>query len=199
MSAVDLAEEALARHDGLTGLARATDTSSRRSPGRPGAGRPAEAAFELGRRLLADWPSGRWTIRSPRDVAERLILADGPARARGAAGGPAQHQERRPARGHGLPGQRQLAPGPGRRAVPRRRPAQCLRRDPVHNHPSGDPTPRPDDLHLTAEALAAGRLLDIECSTTWSSATTPSSRCVSGAWRSVDRPACQARPPGPAG
>ena len=31
----------------------------------------------------------------------------------------------------------------------------------VHNHPSGDPTPTPDDLHLTAEAVAAGRLLDI--------------------------------------
>ncbi len=32
----------------------------------------------------------------------------------------------------------------------------------VHNHPSGDPAPSPDDLHLTAEALAAGRLLDIQ-------------------------------------
>ncbi len=32
----------------------------------------------------------------------------------------------------------------------------------VHNHPSGDPTPSPDDMHLTAEALAAGRLLDID-------------------------------------
>jgi DNA repair protein RadC len=31
----------------------------------------------------------------------------------------------------------------------------------AHNHPSGDPTPSPDDLHLTAEAIAAGRLLDI--------------------------------------
>ena len=30
-----------------------------------------------------------------------------------------------------------------------------------HNHPSGDPTPSPDDLRLTAEAIAAGRLLDI--------------------------------------
>jgi DNA repair protein RadC len=30
-----------------------------------------------------------------------------------------------------------------------------------HNHPSGDPEPSPDDLHLTAEAIAAGRLLDI--------------------------------------
>ena len=32
----------------------------------------------------------------------------------------------------------------------------------VHNHPSGDPTPSPDDLHLTAEAIEAGRLLDID-------------------------------------
>ena len=32
----------------------------------------------------------------------------------------------------------------------------------VHNHPSGDPTPSPDDLHLTAEVLAAGRLLDVQ-------------------------------------
>lgn len=31
----------------------------------------------------------------------------------------------------------------------------------VHNHPSGDPTPSPDDLHLTAEASTAGRLLQI--------------------------------------
>jgi proteasome lid subunit RPN8/RPN11 len=31
----------------------------------------------------------------------------------------------------------------------------------IHSHPSGDPTPSPDDLHLTAEAIAAGRLLDI--------------------------------------
>jgi DNA repair protein RadC len=31
----------------------------------------------------------------------------------------------------------------------------------AHNHPSGDPEPSPDDLHLTAEAIAAGRLLDL--------------------------------------
>lgn len=31
----------------------------------------------------------------------------------------------------------------------------------AHNHPSGDPTPSPADVHLTAEAVAAGRLLDI--------------------------------------
>ncbi len=31
----------------------------------------------------------------------------------------------------------------------------------VHNHPTGDVTPSPDDLRLTAEAIAAGRLLDV--------------------------------------
>src|SRR5204863_7334304 len=31
----------------------------------------------------------------------------------------------------------------------------------VHNHPSGDPTPSPDDPHLTAKAVAPGALLDI--------------------------------------
>ena len=32
----------------------------------------------------------------------------------------------------------------------------------IHNHPSGDPTPSPDDLHLTAEILSAARLFDID-------------------------------------
>lgn len=32
----------------------------------------------------------------------------------------------------------------------------------AHNHPSGDPTPSASDLNLTAECIAAGRLLDIE-------------------------------------
>lgn len=31
-----------------------------------------------------------------------------------------------------------------------------------HNHPSTDPTPSSEDLHVTAELAAAGRLLDIE-------------------------------------
>jgi DNA repair protein RadC len=32
----------------------------------------------------------------------------------------------------------------------------------VHNHPSGDPTPSPEDVRLTREAAEAGRLLEIE-------------------------------------
>jgi DNA repair protein RadC len=32
----------------------------------------------------------------------------------------------------------------------------------VHNHPSGDPTPSPDDVIVTRSMVGAGKLLDIE-------------------------------------
>jgi DNA repair protein RadC len=32
----------------------------------------------------------------------------------------------------------------------------------VHNHPSGDPTPSPEDIALTRQLVDAGRLLGIE-------------------------------------
>ena len=33
----------------------------------------------------------------------------------------------------------------------------------AHNHPSGDPTPSPDDISVTRAMVQAGKLLDIEC------------------------------------
>ena len=77
-SAVDIATDALAAHDGLPGLARASELELAALPG-IGAAKAAQlvAAFELGRRLLADWPSNRWSIRGPRDLADRLILQMG--------------------------------------------------------------------------------------------------------------------------
>jgi DNA repair protein RadC len=77
-SALDLAADALASHDGLAGLARASEQELVTVPG-IGVARAAQlvAAFELGRRLLADWPAARWTIRGPSDIAERLILQMG--------------------------------------------------------------------------------------------------------------------------
>ena len=32
----------------------------------------------------------------------------------------------------------------------------------VHNHPSGDPTPSPEYVHVTRQIVEAGKLLDIE-------------------------------------
>jgi DNA repair protein RadC len=162
-SAVDLAEDALARFEGLTGLARATELELEDLPGVGGAkAAQLTAAFELGRRLMADWPSGRWTIRSPRDVADRLILQMG-------------RLEREELRTvllntknvvlriqtvyQGNVSSSLVRVGELFRDAVRLNATSLIL---VHNHPSGDPTPSPDDLHLTAEALAAGRLLDIE-------------------------------------
>jgi DNA repair protein RadC len=163
LGAVDLAEEALARHDGLAGLARAGELELVDLPG-VGAAKAAQltASFELGRRLLADWPAGRWTVRTPRDVADRLIPLMG-------------HLEREELRVvllnaknavlkvvtvyQGNVSASLVRVGELFRDAVRISAAGVIL---VHNHPSGDPTPSPDDLHLTAEALAAGRLLDIE-------------------------------------
>jgi DNA repair protein RadC len=32
----------------------------------------------------------------------------------------------------------------------------------VHNHPSGDPSPSPEDVEVTKQIVEAGKLLDIE-------------------------------------
>ncbi len=73
-SSVDAAADALRRHEGLVGLARATDVELEAVPG-VGPVRAAQlsAAFELGRRVVADWPQGRWTVRAPQDLGERLV------------------------------------------------------------------------------------------------------------------------------
>jgi DNA repair protein RadC len=162
-SAVDLAEDALGRFDGLTGLARATELELETLPG-VGAAKAAQltAAIELGRRVLADWPTGRWTIRAPGDVADRLIVQMG-------------RLEREELRivllntknvvlriqtvYQGNVSSSLVRIGELFRDAVRLNATGVIL---VHNHPSGDPTPSPDDLHLTAEALAAGRLLDID-------------------------------------
>jgi DNA repair protein RadC len=162
-TAVDLAEEALARHASVGALARASDVELAAIPG-IGAAKAARlaAAFELGRRSMADWPAGRWTIRSPRDVADRLVVEMG-------------RLEREELRVVALNAknvvQRVSTAYVGNVSASLVRIGElfrdAVRLDAsgvvlVHNHPSGDPTPSPDDLHLTAEAIAAGRLLDID-------------------------------------
>lgn len=159
---LELATEALARHGSLSDLAAALPKELARQPG-VGPARAAQlvAAFELGRRLLADWPTGRWQARTPKDVADRLVLQMGRL----------EREELRVV----LLNTKNVATelltvyqGNVSASVVRigelfrdavRRNANGLIL--VHNHPSGDPTPSPDDLHLTAEAVAAGRLLDV--------------------------------------
>jgi DNA repair protein RadC len=161
-SAEAMAEEALVRCDGVAGLATASLPELERIPG-VGPARAAQltAAFELGRRAVIDWPTGRWSIRGPRDVAERLMAELG-------------HLEREVLRVVLLDTRNGVMAMPtvyvGNVSAAMVRIAELFRDAVrlhaarlilVHNHPSGDPTPSPDDLHMTAEAVAAGRLLDI--------------------------------------
>jgi len=161
-SVATMAEDALVRCDGLSGLAAASSRELERVPG-VGPARAAQltAAFELGRRAVVDWPTGRWTIRGPRDLAARLTADMG-------------HLPREELRvvlldtRNGVLGMPTVYRGNVSAALVR---IGELFRDAVrlhaarlilaHNHPSGDPSPSPDDLHMTAEAVAAGRLLDI--------------------------------------
>lgn len=112
---------------------------------------------------LPTWAGIRWTVRSPRDVADRLTLEMGSL----------EREELRVVLLNTKNVVLQLVTVyQGNVAASLVRVGE-LYRDAVrlnasgliliHNHPSGDPTPSPDDLHLTAEALAAGRLLDIQC------------------------------------
>ena len=161
-SAVDLAADALASHDGLAGLARANELELAGIPG-IGQAKAAQllAAFELGRRLMADWPAGRWSIRGPHDIAERLILQMGRLEReelRVVILDTKNHVLRVQTVYQGNVSSSLVRVGELFRDAVRLNAASIIL---VHNHPSGDPTPSPDDLHLTAEALAAGRLLDI--------------------------------------
>jgi DNA repair protein RadC len=162
-SAVDLAGDAIARHEGLTGLARATELELQAIPG-IGDAKAAQlvAAFELGRRLLADWPAARASIRSPRDLADRLILQMGRLEReelRVVLLDTKNHVLRVATVYQGNVNSSLVRVGELYRDAVRLNAAGVIL---VHNHPSGDPTPSPDDLHLTAAALAAGRLLDIQ-------------------------------------
>jgi DNA repair protein RadC len=162
VSAAAMAEDALIRCEGLSGLAHASPRELEQVPG-VGPARAAQltAAFELGRRAVVDWPVGRWSIRGPRDLAARLTDELG-------------HLPREELRVVLLDTRNGVLAMPTvylgnvsavvvrvaelfRDAVRLHAPRLII----VHNHPSGDTTPSPDDLHLTAEAVAAGRLLDI--------------------------------------
>ncbi|MFN8623136.1 MAG: DNA repair protein RadC [Chloroflexota bacterium] len=160
--AEELATRALERLDGLPGLATASAAELGALPG-VGPARAARlaAAFELGRRAAATWPERRWVIRAPRDLADRLLPEMGRL----------EREELRVAHldaRNAVLGVSTVYVGNVSAALVRvgelfrdaiRRQAAGL--IVVHNHPSGDPTPSPDDLHLTAEAVAAGRLLDL--------------------------------------
>ncbi|MFH1141057.1 MAG: DNA repair protein RadC [Chloroflexota bacterium] len=160
---VDLASRLLSRFGGLEGLSRASFQELATVHG-IGEAKTAQlkAALELGRRLLATTGEDRVTIHSPRDVANLLAAEMG-----------LLDQEHFRVlllnTKNQVLGIREVYKGNVNSAVIRASevfqeavrsncPAVIL----VHNHPSGDPTPSPEDAQTTRRLVEAGRLLDIE-------------------------------------
>jgi DNA repair protein RadC len=121
-----------------------------------------KAALELGRRLLLASPEARPQITSPADVASLLMLEMG-------------HLEQENLRALLLDTKNRVLGSPTiyignvnssiirvgevfREAVRQNATALIL----AHNHPSGDPTPSPEDVRVTRSVVEAGVLLGIE-------------------------------------
>ena len=162
-NSINVAMRILAEFDGLAGLARAGYSELCKQRGLNHA-KTSEimAALELGRRIASLAPEERAQISCPQDAASLLIAEMEP-----------QVQEHLVV----------LLLNTRNQVVARRtiyigtvnssavRPAEVLRpaiRENApsiivaHNHPSGDPTPSPEDISVTRDLAAAGKLMDIE-------------------------------------
>ena len=119
------------------------------------------AALELGRRMAAEDREDGVPIRGPRDVHEVFgqRLQDLPVEEFHVAILDSQHRlERDVTVTRGLLNSSLVHPREVfREAIAENAAAIIL----VHNHPSGDPTPSPDDRVTTEQLVQAGRVLDI--------------------------------------
>lgn len=158
-----VAERLLSRFEGLPGIARASLAELQSVNGiGPAKAVTIKASLELGRRLMAAAPEERPRITSPADAAnllmsEMMLL---------------QQEELRvvllDTRNHVLR-IKTVYKGSLNTSVVR---IGEVYRDAVkdnaaalivtHNHPSGDPSPSPEDVHVTRQIRQAGSLLDIE-------------------------------------
>ena len=162
-NAVQVGQRLLNHFRGLAGLHRAPLEELTEQHG-IGAAKAAQlkAAIELGRRLTLEDPNERQVINSPEDAARlvqyemsaledehlRVILLD-----------TRNHVVDTVELYHGSVNSSQVRVAEVFKAAIRRNATALIL---VHNHPSGDPTPSPDDLAVTRSCVEAGKLLELE-------------------------------------
>lgn len=162
-NAVQVGQRLLQVFSGLRGLHRAAyeEVCNQHGIGQAKAAQ-IKAAIELGRRLALEAPDEQPAIHSPEDAAAlvlyemsaleqeelRVILLDTRNRL--------IHME---TIYRGSLNSSQVRVGELFRGAIRRTAASILV---IHNHPSGDPTPSPDDVAVTRAIVQAGKLLDID-------------------------------------
>ena len=163
VDALGMANDLLKQRGGVHGLARATADDLAQVPG-IGRARAAQivAALELGRRTLTHAPSARVQLRSPREAAAYLLPTFG-ARASEQIGVVLLDSRHRVLRttivASGTLNQAVVLPRDVFREAMLGAAAAIVV---FHNHPSGDPTPSPDDVDLTRRLRAAGTLIGID-------------------------------------
>lgn len=160
---IELSSRLLRQYGGLGGLLRADmpELCAEHGVGEAKASQ-VKAALELGRRLSIEVPDGRPQITRPDDVANLLMVEMGSL---------AQEQLRVLCLDtkNVVVYQQTVYQGTVNSSVVRAaevfKPAitrTCTAIVVVHNHPSGDPTPSPEDIRTTEQLRKAGELLDIE-------------------------------------
>ena len=160
---IRMSERLVIQFKGLSGLLRASiaELSAVKGMGSAKATQ-IKAALELGRRLTIESPEERPIVKSPADAANLLMLEMS-----------AYEQEHM--RVLLLDTRNRVLASPTiyignlntavvrigelfREAVRQ----NCAAIIVAHNHPSGDPTPSPEDVRVTEQMVSAGKLLDID-------------------------------------
>lgn len=159
---VALSQRLLAHYKGLSGLNRAAFADLEGIRGMGAAKTCAlKAALELGRRLMIE-DEQRVQISSPQDVANLLLAEMGDMEQeclKTVLLNTKNHVLSMPIIYRGSVNSTSLRVGElFREAVRQNATAMIV----VHNHPSGDPTPSPEDVAVTRTLVDAGKLMDIE-------------------------------------
>ena len=160
---VRVSQRLLSTFGGLSGLAQASvgELMAARGLG-PAKAAQLKAALELGRRLLVEGPEQRPQVRSPADAANllmsemslleqehlRVMMLDTKNRV---LGWPTVYV--------GSLNTSLIRVGELFREAIR---YNCASIIVAHNHPSGDPTPSPEDVAVTRQIAEAGKLLDVD-------------------------------------
>jgi DNA repair protein RadC len=162
-SVLALSQRLLRDYGGLTGLSRVPfdQLCQLRGMGEAKAAQ-LKAALEIGRRLLLAGPEERMTVRSPGDVANLLMLE--------MAEMEQEHLKlvllntknqiiRMSTVYKGTVNSSQVRVAELFKEAIRHNATSIIL---AHNHPSGDPTPSPEDVRITELVIEAGKLLEIE-------------------------------------
>lgn len=162
-SVVQLAVEIIEHFGDLAGVARAPDAELCAVDGvGPAKAAQIRAAVELGKRLARALPGERVQVRGPSDAANHVMLEMGlleKEELRTLLLDTKNYISRVETIYSGSLNSAVVRVGEVFRPAVRANSASIIV---VHNHPSGDPTPSPEDVRVTELMVQAGRMLDIE-------------------------------------